>query len=989
MSQRNQTETENHFSARLLPWLLGVVMLVIYLATLNQWVTLANILPVAKVSGFLWQPEVLNPLLYLFTSPFRLLPVSAVPVALNIFSAICAALTLVLLARSVAILPHDRTQDERLREKSGFSYLTVGTAWFPPLLAVLMFGLQFGFWQSATSFTGESLDLLFYATIIWLLLEYRLDEREGRLTLAAFLYGVALTENWALVGLLPVFITFIIWLKKLDFFNFRFLSKMALCGLVGMLFFFVLPIMGSLTNDAGATFWQLLKPAWQTDWQVIKSITNSSVRHNLLLVSVTTFLPVLVMSIRWSASFGDSSHVGRTLATQMFHVIHAVIFGVCIWVMFDPPFSPHQLALNTFQWPFYGSEALTFYYLSALAIGYYCGYFLLVFGRKTLASRWNPKRESALPGLLKPLTPVIYWGTLGVAAFMAFALIYKNLPLIHSANDTTLKRYADLVIGSLPAKSGILLSDSEGVTSSQQTRSLLIQAELAQLGRAKNYLVVDTKSLNWAPYLRFLHKQNPDVWPKTVGDKDQGAVNPLGLIGVLNLLSKSNTICYLNPSFGYYFEVFYQEPHGLVYQMKTLPETTLLPPPLSTNLIGENQKFWATTMATEFPRIEKVLTPYDRAQNMNPANWLIMHLHGKADPNPNALFVASVYSLGLNDWGVALQRAGQLTNAADCFVNAKKINPDNIVAGINLDFNKVLQSGEPVTIDPARVNYDQFGKFRNWNTLMSANGPFDDPSYVFVYGLSLVKDNAFFRQALAQFNRLYQLAPDFLPVRLTLAQLYLYNRLPDQASSVLQAPLQNPGHFGLNQTNSTELNVLASAAYFQKNEVLKGTRLLEQEIARHPDNETLMMSAAQAFLMRRLYTNALDVIDQQLVRTPDSLQWLFGKGYANLQMSNYVVAVNAFTRVLEVSTNDPMSRFYRGYAYLQNNQLNEAKADYEALKSSYTNAFQIAYGLGEIAWRQHNTNEAISNYETFLDTAPTNTLEIPIARERLKELRGN
>ena len=46
-------------------------------------------------------------------------------------------------------------------------------------------------------------DLLLFAFVIWSLLEYRLDEREGRLYLAAFVYGAGMAENWAMVGFLP------------------------------------------------------------------------------------------------------------------------------------------------------------------------------------------------------------------------------------------------------------------------------------------------------------------------------------------------------------------------------------------------------------------------------------------------------------------------------------------------------------------------------------------------------------------------------------------------------------------------------------------------------------------------------------------------------------------------------------------------------------------------------------------------------------------
>ena len=49
------------------------------------------------------------------------------------------------------------------------------------------------------------------------------------------------------------------------------------------------------------------------------------------------------MSIRWKSSFGDTSQIGMALASFMFHLVHAVFLVVCVWVAFDPPFSPrHQ-----------------------------------------------------------------------------------------------------------------------------------------------------------------------------------------------------------------------------------------------------------------------------------------------------------------------------------------------------------------------------------------------------------------------------------------------------------------------------------------------------------------------------------------------------------------------------------------------------------------------------------------------------------------------
>jgi hypothetical protein len=234
MTTEKRTDPRKNFTPRFLPWLLAMAAFAFYWFTLNRWVSLFNIDYVSRIAGWTWLPEVANPLLFLVTYPLRWLPTPQIPPALNVFSAACAALTLGLLARSVALLPHDRTDAERKRERSDFSFLTTGSAWLPPVLAALVCGWQLTFWEQATNWTGEMFDLLLFASVIWLLLEYRLDEREWRLFLASVVYGAGMAENWAMVGFLPVFIAAIIWIRGFSFFNLRFLGRMVFCGLAGV-----------------------------------------------------------------------------------------------------------------------------------------------------------------------------------------------------------------------------------------------------------------------------------------------------------------------------------------------------------------------------------------------------------------------------------------------------------------------------------------------------------------------------------------------------------------------------------------------------------------------------------------------------------------------------------------------------------------------------------------------------------------------------------
>jgi tetratricopeptide (TPR) repeat protein len=976
MANEKRIDPRNFFVPRFLPWLLAAAALAVYGLTLNHWVSLLNLQTVARLSGWTWQPEVYNPIFFAVTYPFHWLPAAKIPVALNLVSAACAALTLGLLARSVAILPHDRTDVQREREQSDFSFLTGWCAWLPPVFAVVAAGLQMTFWEQATNCTGEMFDLLLFAFVIWLLLEYRLDEREGRLFLAAVIYSAGMSENWAMVGFLPVFIGTVIWIRGLSFFNLRFLTRMILCGLAGMLFYLLLPLLAVVSHKMPITFWQALRLNLVAQWDVVKLFfVQPEVRKTVLLLSPASLLPVFVMAIRWRSSFGDNSKVGLALASFMFHVIHAVLLFVCVWVAFDAPFSPRHQG--------FGLPFLTFYYLGALSVGYYSGYFLVVFGKAAEDRSRERSRKRSHRQRLDPFQSINRVVTVSVWLFAAFAvtgLAYKNIPQIRDANDDTFKKYAALVEENLPRTGGILLSDDP-------RRTFFIQAALAKDGRAKEFLPLETASLKYPSYHIFLHNRFPKIWPDTVSAVEAtNGVSPLHLIKLLATLAKTNELYYLHPSFGYYFEQFCMEPHGLVYKLITLPDDTLLPPQPDKNLIASNETFWAQAEAMAFAPIIRAVTPPDPNAPETFGEKLLDRFHIPREPNPNAGVAGTFYSRSLDFWGVKLQRAGYLTNAAAHFDMAQRLNPDNVVAQINLDFNHSLQAGQTVPVDLTKATTDQFGKYNSWDAVLNENGPFDEPSFTFENGVILMR-GGLMRQAVEPFYRVSQLAPDNLPARLWLAQAYLASRLPDRALDTLHAPLDQPEQFSLNTTNSAQINILAAAAYFQKNDNARAVGLVQTEISRQPTNEDLLVTAVQVYLRRGLFTNALTIIDRKLQDTPDNPTWLFGKGYASIQMKDYPDAITALTHLLSIQATNNDALFNRAVAYLQSGQLDAAHADYQTLGQTFTNSFQVAYGLGEIAWRKHETNEAIKNYELYLATANTNTSEATNIIERLKSLK--
>src|SRR6185436_1660623 len=159
---------------------------------INRWVSLLNIDTVARHAGWMWGPELYHPLVYLVMFPIRWFPQNLVAPAINLLSAGFAALTLGLLARCVTLLPHDRTEDQRQRERSKSALLSIRAAWIPPVLAVVVCGLQLNFWEGATGGSIEMLDMLLLAYVTYCLLEFRISRNEWQLMRAALVCGIGM-----------------------------------------------------------------------------------------------------------------------------------------------------------------------------------------------------------------------------------------------------------------------------------------------------------------------------------------------------------------------------------------------------------------------------------------------------------------------------------------------------------------------------------------------------------------------------------------------------------------------------------------------------------------------------------------------------------------------------------------------------------------------------------------------------------------------------
>ena len=352
---------------------------------------------------------------------------------------------------------------------------------------------------------------------------------------------------------------------------------------------------------------------------------------------------------------------------------------------FDPPFSPRQV----------GFPSLILYYLGALNVGYFAGYFLLIFNQQ-------PVRSWGVPLWLKIINRVVTMLVLVLAVVIPAGLIYKNLPQIRTTNGTALKQYAALLAEGLPAKGGVLLSDDP-------VRLVALQSWLAEAGRDKDFLLLDTHALTFPGYHRYLHEKYPQKWEPTTDATRNKIFGSLELIQLILKQAEHSEIYYLHPDFGYYFEYFYQVPHGLAYQLKRFASETLLPPQMTPQLVAENEAFWSAAARQALKPVLAATVPPDPEAINNIVDRLFKIAHVPAEPNAQMMFVGALYSRALNFWGVEMQDRGNLEKAAGHFELALGLNPNNVVAKDNLEYNKNLRAGRSMPIQLPKSAEDRFG----------------------------------------------------------------------------------------------------------------------------------------------------------------------------------------------------------------------------------------------------------------------------------------
>ncbi|MBT4900555.1 MAG: tetratricopeptide repeat protein [Verrucomicrobia bacterium] len=815
----------------------------------------------------------------------------------------------------------------------------------PALFAAMVCGLQLSFWQHATAGTGEMLNVLLFAFVIRCLLEYRIGHKTRWLTRAVLVYAMGITNNWGMVGFLPLFCVALLWTARMQLFREGVPLKLALNALVGLSLYLLLPVVAVLSGS-GENFLDVL----MANLGLQKSFLGSlfSQRLMVLVMASTAILPLLLVSIRWPANFGDTNAAASAITTALLRLVHFLFLAVCIYVAFDHVVSPRKL-VNLPQVTGIGAPFLTFYYLGALSIGYFLGYLLLLSGKEEVR-KWQKPSE-----LSKALNRGLHIGLQGAALVVIGVLAWQNAGTIFANNKNDITgTYAKWLTDSLPNGKAILFADN-GMSPQIQ----LLHAELARSKSGGQTMLIQTDLLASPDYQVRLAKRSNSLWPSPPEEVlEAKRIDDLQILNMLNAITAAKTpIYYLHPSFGYYFEQFYLEPDKGVFRLRPYPSgaDSLDKPALTIDQVTEN--------SSVAEAIEKKFDDFAKESEQLRKNQFL-----------DSLIIMGWLSRNLNQRGVDLIRNNQSEAAEKLFLAACKIyrgSPKgNVVAQANLrqanpesdyEFDKELDR---------LIGDDELLALSRIDSTLKTYGPFDLTQACFQLGQNFARKTQI-RQAYHELTRAAELAKTLPDPVFFIADMFVSYELPDKAKLFIErlAKMKEANPFTPDQ--QIKLIRLEAGLLLAASGPDAAEKYLAERLKPHMNSLGGLHTMLAFHLDHDQNTKALALLDNWLKDNPDDLATLTDKGQLLSRLKRYDKAVEVYQSALELANSQEESNLISMIAatYTEKGDFNSAlKHIDDAIKRTDTDNFTFQKATIYMAMSRHG--KAVTLLDTLLDDNP-------------------
>ena len=913
-----------------LPWILGAIFFVIYILTLNRWVTLDSLAVLAPIVGWdFWGLRMNSPLFRLVTSPCQLLSPASSILFISVLNAVLASFSLVWLARAVMLLPQDRCTDQRVRNDDPDGLYVSKLSWIPPLLAVCSLGFMFAFWEDATGAFPAIINVFFLSYIVRNTLEYRLDGENFWIYRAAAVYSIALVNNWVMILLLPFWIGSLIWINGTNLLRYSTLIvRSFLCFLPGLLFFLYTPTIEYIEGRSDLGFFNLLAMSLKQHASSVTSIPP----YILFIFSTFSIIPLILLSIKWdqSRSSGGNAGINTAMTRISVRLMNLFFFLYAGAVAFELPVCPSHLTP--------GFEGLEFHYIAALVLGFATGYLLIVFHEPVTERRQKRFKVSDFMNLIRP---VIFVFVLICGVAMLGGLIYKNYPQIQANNSNTLY---DLGCNLLDDIQKIDKDKPVTLLSDDPTCIYLVRATMARKGVQDPYIFVDTRFLSYPWYHRRMAKFYPERWKNYFAEATEiGYLDNSNISQWLMLYAKQEHTYYLHPSFGYFFEACKPTLSGLLTQLTPYQDDDVSLWVFSPEEKEAALNYWKAeqTVLDKIPRL-----PEEKLK------------HG------NIAFVAAFYSRMLNNYAVELAKANDRTDAIQFCEEALSLYPRNLAAYMNKHY---YQTGLSTYDDEGQHRYDElFNNYNSsWETVSLFCGKPDLPRPLYEMG-TLFSQNHQWRQAYQCFLRVQQYEPNQIQNMTALAYVDSMIGESDRALKLIREAKAYWKQSGQSNSDTISLDTQEAACLLSTGKTEEALALLNEARKNNPQDQRILNMLSRAYIENGNYQEALTLIDRILTSAPDNFDNLYRKAICLLGLDRANDALNILDNLLRKNPLNNSIISLRITALLKLKRFDEARAVYEGMLREDKDDVSAMIGLGKVAEEAGNPEEALKQYERAL-----------------------
>ncbi len=378
-------------------------------------------------------------------------------------------------------------------------------------------------------------------------------------------------------------------------------------------------------------------------------------------------------------------------------------------------------------------------------MGYYSGYILVVFGKRSL----QRVKFKSWPMLDRGIL-AYHWLLLVGAPIALFCYGFDRFRSSNNGILAPLHRGDDCLIAQ-PALRGVERRPHPVAIAGgglRQTRGKPIPTSCWKRARCRTSNISPT----WSSVSRSCKRKCcPSInFPP--------ALSETNVIDFIFQLGREYPVYYLHPSFGYFFEQFYLRPASPRLRAEGVSPAALIcprrpPPPRSrrTRIIG------------------------------------ILPNKPRSKPCPNwpatigdAARVSVDYSVALDFWGVELQRANRLPEAHSAFAESFRINTNNLMAKYNMEYNEQLQRGDHRPMGESDTMARALNYYKTVPNIIKYNGPPDEPEVDMAFGQMLAQGSNL-RQAAGLFERRLQLLPNDVPAKMAVAKTLVDTGQPERA----------------------------------------------------------------------------------------------------------------------------------------------------------------------------------------------------------------